>query len=420
VDEHVNRVRVARVIARMNVGGPAQQIARLVEGLDPARYEQVLWCGEVEGDEADFIQLRAPDLPHRRLETMRRSVGPTADLAALRTLVEEFRRFRPHIVHTHTAKAGVLGRIAARIAGVPLQVHTFHGHLLNSYWDPRVTRAVIEVERTLARRTDLIMAVGTRVRDDLVSAGIGRPDRYMVVPPGVAIDPPGPGAAARARFDIPPDAFTVAFVGRMAAVKRPDRMLEAARRLVVAVPGAMVLVAGEGPLYAQTRAGAGDLGDSVRFLGWQSEIQQVYAAADIALLTSDNEGMPVGLIEASLCGIPCVTTDAGSAGEVVLDGITGRVVPREAAAVASALIDLAADPRLRAAMGEAARVHAEASFGAARLVADVDRSYRRLLEGSGLLRTGAALSAGGQPICREAGGAGESGGGTVGCRARRG
>lgn len=344
----------------MNVGGPAELIVRLLEQLPG----QELLTGDVGPGEADHLGLRAPDTAHVRVPGLGRSVRPGDDLRALAFLVRQLRARRPHIVHTHTAKAGALGRVAARLAGVPAVVHTFHGHLLHGYFGPRTTRAVVVVERTLARRTDRLVAVGERVRDDLLGAGIGRPGQYRVIPPGVALPPAPPRAQARQLLGLP-DGPVVATVGRLIAIKRPDRLLAVA----TAMPDVTFVVAGEGPLLEQTRAAAPP---NVRFLGWRRDVQTVYAAADVALLTSDNEGMPVALVEAALCGTPAVSTDVGSAREVV----TGEVTVPEPAALAAALRRV-----LGADLGEQARRVAQDRFGVEPMVTAHAALYAELANG---------------------------------------
>jgi glycosyltransferase involved in cell wall biosynthesis len=314
--------RVVHVIARMNVGGPAELLVQLLEHLP----EHELLTGEVDSGEADHLELRAPDTPFARVPGLGRSPRLGNDLRALAFLTRELRRRRPDLVHTHTAKAGALGRVAAGIARVPAVVHTFHGHLLHGYFSPLVTRAVITTERTLARRTDRLVAVGARVRDDLLAAGIGRTEQYTVIPPGIQLPPPPSRAEARQRLGLPHDATVVASVGRLIQVKRPDRMLAVAALL----PDVTFVVAGEGPLLDRTRE---DAPGNVRFLGWRSDVETVWAAADVALLTSDNEGMPVSLVEAALCGTPAVATDVGSVAEVVIGEVTATHPAALAAAV---------------------------------------------------------------------------------------
>lgn len=310
---------VVHVIARMNVGGPAALVTELLR-----MPGQSLLTGHVEAGEADHLALRSPGTPFTRVPTLGRAPRPLDDLRALRAVTAELRRRRPDVVHTHTAKAGVIGRLAARAAGVPHVVHTFHGHLLDGYFSARKTQAVVGVERLLAHATSRIVTVGEQVRADLLAAGIGTPGQYLVIPPGVAVPAPPPRDEARSALGV--HGQVVAVVGRLTAIKRPDRLVAVARLL----PDVTFLVAGEGPLLETTRLSAPP---NVRFLGWRSDVERVYAAADVALLTSDNEGMPVSLVEAALCGTPAVSTDVGSAREVVV----GEVTAAEPSALAAAL-----------------------------------------------------------------------------------
>jgi len=373
-----NRTRVLRVIARMNVGGPALAVTTLTRGLPADRFDTRLLVGDVGPGEADWLSLRAAGagLDVVRVPGLGRAPDPLADLSALARLVAETRSFRPHIVHTHTAKAGALGRSAAIACRVPVTVHTFHGHLLNGYFSPAVTRAVALTERALAWRTTRLVAVGATVRDELLAAGVGRPEQYTVMAPGLTLPPPPTRAEARALLRLPAgDRPVVAFVARLTAVKRPDRFVEAARLIAADHPDALFAVAGEGDQAGAMRAQAEPLGDAVRFLGWRGDVETVYAASDVVLLTSDNEGMPVSLIEAAHAGRPAVTTDVGSAAEVVVDGRTGFVVGKTAAALAEATGRLLADADLRATMGRAASEGAGQLFTPERLITDTAALY---------------------------------------------
>jgi glycosyltransferase involved in cell wall biosynthesis len=290
------------------------------------------------------------------------------------------RAFRPHIVHTHTAKAGVLGRVAAKAAGVPALVHTFHGHLLHGYFSPPVTRAVVQTERGLARVTDRLVSVGAQVRDELLAAGIGRVGQYSVVAPGIALPAMPSREVARDALGLPREVPVIVFVARLTAIKRPERFVEIARRLEASHPAAVFAVVGEGDRLADLRAGAPA---NVRFLGWRGDVEIVYAASDLVVLTSDNEGMPVSLIEAALCGVPAVATDVGSVREVVLDGRSGWLCPTDVEALTRAVDTALRSPDL-AAFGVAAQSHATASFGRARLVSDTERLYEELAAEKGL------------------------------------
>jgi glycosyltransferase involved in cell wall biosynthesis len=364
-----------RVIDRLNVGGPALQATVLSDGLAPDRFEQLLLTGDVDAHEGDYVQLRAPNLPVEHVAGLGRAPQLSHDVRALATVRRAIRRFQPDIVHTHKAKAGVLGRTAAWSTGVPVTIHSFHGHLLRGYFSPRKTQAVVAVERALAWRTTRLVAVGAQVRDELLAAGVGRPDRYVVVPPGVELPPPPSLLDARRSLGLPPSSPVIAFVARLTAVKRPDRFIEVARVVIRRHPDAVFVIAGEGELMAAMQAQASPLGDHVRFLGWRGDVESIYAAADVVVLTSDNEGMPVSLIEAALCGRPAVTTDVGSAPEVVIDGVTGFVTTASVVNLAEAVDKLLRDEATRVAMGAEAGRRAQITFGAARLVSDMTALY---------------------------------------------
>jgi glycosyltransferase involved in cell wall biosynthesis len=371
-------IRVMRIIARMNVGGPALQAVTLLGGLPGERFEQRLYAGSVGPDEADYIDLRAPGLPVHRVPSLGRRIRPTDDARALGTLIEEMRRFRPHIVHTHTAKAGTLGRIAAIMAHAPARVHTFHGHLLHGYFPPQTAHVVAAAERALARHTDRLIAVGTQVRDDLLAAGIGTAAQYAVVPPGTRLGPlPGPPAARR-ELGLAASGPVVAYVGRLTKIKRPDRLAAVARRVIAAVPGAQFAVCGDGELSARFATQTSDLGTGIRLVGWRADVETVYAAADLILLTSDNEGMPVSLIEAGLAGVPAVATSVGSVAEVVRHSATGVLAAPDAGELAQHVIRLLRDDALRSRMGAAAAAWCREQFGADRLVRDVQRVYEAI------------------------------------------
>jgi len=377
-------VRVLRVIARLNVGGPAVQATVLSDGLDPTQFQQRIVAGVVGADEADHVALRAPHLKVQTIPGLGRSARPADDVLALVALTRVIREFRPHIVHTHTAKAGVLGRLAAWSCRVPATIHTYHGHLLNGYFSPAVRGGVVLTERTLARNTTRLVAVGHQVRDDLVAAGIGRPGQYTVVPPGLRLPPAPERAEARAILGLPTAGPVVALVGRLTAIKRPERFLELSASLAHRHPDAIFVVVGGGALLDDLRSKAASAGLPMRFLGWRADVETVYAASDLVVLTSDNEGMPVSLIEASLAGRPCVTTRVGSAPEVVADGETGFVTELNVAALADAVDRLLSDDALRSRMGKAAAHRGRECFGADRLTRDISTLYEGVTRDLGL------------------------------------
>jgi len=200
-----------------------------------------------------------------------------------------------------------------------------------------------------------------------------------VIAPGVAAPRALSMAEARRELDLAGSARVVLFVGRLTRIKRVDRLLDAFKEVVNQLPDALLVIVGDGDLGDTLKAQAAPMGDRVRFEGWKSDLASYYSAANVAVLSSDNEGMPVTLIEASMAGVPCVTTDVGSAGEVVLDGVSGFVVNREAQAIVEALVKLLGDETTRLRMGIDARKIAEERFGEARLADDYQRLYRGLM-----------------------------------------
>jgi glycosyltransferase involved in cell wall biosynthesis len=384
-------IRVLRVIARLNVGGPALHVAYLSSGLAERGYETVLAAGRVGEDEgsmeyiAEDLGLRPLYVPH-----LRREISPSPDLGAVARLREIIREFRPDILHTHTAKAGAVGRAAALLSGharPKVVVHTFHGHVLQGYFRPAFGQVFSRIERELARTTDALVAVSPQIRDDLVRLGIAPADRIAVIRLGLDLasrtaTSPDAATAFRRELAVPPDRFLVAWLGRMTEVKRVDVLLDSFRRLLDKGTDADLALIGGGPLAAALEERARDLGirDRCHFTGFRSDVGSVYAAADVVVLTSANEGTPVTLIEAQAAGKPVVSTDVGGVPDVVVDGSTGLLAASgDADGVAARLHELSLDRGRRDRMGAAGRKRVLERYGVDRLVRDVDDLYRSLL-----------------------------------------
>ncbi|WP_371784567.1 glycosyltransferase [Streptosporangium subroseum] len=374
-----SRIRVMEIIARMNVGGPATQIMGLCERLNTEEFDHRLYTGHVDDDEGDHLRLREATTRAHRVPGLGRSVRPADDYRALSCLIKAMRAFRPHIVHTRTTKAGALGRVASRLSGVgSARAHVFHGHLLHGYFSRPKRSLYVRSERLLASMSDQLVTVGSQVRDDLLGAGIGRPEQYVVIAPGVQLNPVLDRRAARALLGLPPDVPIVAYVGRLTQVKRPDRFLAVARAVLQRVPGCHFVVCGGGELHQDLERRIEPLRGSFHLLGWRKDVETVYAAADVVLLTSDNEGMPLSLIEAGMAGTPVVSTRVGSVAEIVRHEDTGLLATTDVGALAAPVVRLLSDPALAHRMGESARRWTTASFGVDRLVADTEALYRSL------------------------------------------
>jgi glycosyltransferase involved in cell wall biosynthesis len=375
------------------MGGPAHQAA-LLSGrrFDPERYETLLVHGTLAPGEESLAALSEEEGARMRfLAELRQPVDPWHDSRALLSLIRLARRFRPDVVHTHTAKAGFLGRQAAlAVRPRPAIVHTFHGHVLEGYFGPAKARLYLELERALARVSDRLIGVSQATVDDLVRLGVAPRERFRVLPLGLDLDPltrlgGGPRAEARAELGVGEEEILLVFAGRVVPIKRLDLLLAALARARRDDGRLRLAVAGDGeerPALERRAAELG-LGEAVRFLGYRRELRPLFAAADLAVLSSDNEGTPVSLIEAAAAGLPAVATDAGGVREVVGEE-TGIVVPRgDEAALAAALARMAADPQLRRRCGRAARERALGRYGAQRLLRDVDALYTELAAARG-------------------------------------
>jgi glycosyltransferase involved in cell wall biosynthesis len=376
-------VRVARIIARLNIGGPAIQAITLTRRLEPLGYETLLIRGTEAPLEGSMDHLAEELGVHPlRIARMGRELGP-GDVVAFVRLVRALRRFRPDIVHTHAAKAGTLGRLAALVPGrgrPPITVHTFHGHSLTGYFSRPKAALFLRIERFLAARTTRLIAVSHEVRDDLVRLGVASAAQIEVVALGLDlarfdVEPATRarrGGELRAELGIPAEARVVTLVARLVPIKRVDRFLAVAELLARELDDVWFLVAGDGELHDELRAGPQP--PRIVWAGFQRDVPAVCFASDVVVLTSDNEGTPVSLIEAQAAGVPVVATRVGGAAAVV-DPASGALVDREDVA------GFARAVRARLEAGDAGdpRAHVLRSFTLDRLVADVDDLYRRLL-----------------------------------------
>jgi glycosyltransferase involved in cell wall biosynthesis len=382
-------IPVVRVIARLNIGGPAIQAISLTALMQARGYATRLVRGSESADEGNMDDLaRRMGVQPTLIASMRRDPGP-GDARALAELVRILRRDRPALVHTHAAKGGTLGRVAVMLAFPrrrPAVVHTFHGHSLTGYFSSRTARAYGRIERFLARRTDVLIAVSEEVRDDLVGLGVAPAEQFEVVRLGLDLsafsddaDRAARRSALRAQWGVGDEEDVVTLVARLVPIKRVDRFLETAA-LLRDRPNTRFVVVGDGELRAELESSepARALGERLLWAGFRRDMPDVCFAGDVVVLTSDNEGTPVSLIEAQAARTPVVSTNVGGVRSVVLDGETGHLAD-EPAALAVHIRSLLDDRARAQAMAQRGREHVLATFGVDRLVDDLDRLYRRLL-----------------------------------------
>jgi len=350
-------MRVLHVIARLNVGGTARYITQLANELPKHGIETFVATGFVQGAEVEDESAQSIDLI--RIKSMGRSIRPIKDHLARMQLDKIIAQVKPDIIHTHTFKAGYVIRMKKQ--PVPV-IHTFHGHLLD---DPEFSgfksRVIVEVERMLAKKSVKLVTVGRRVADELLEQRIGNKDQYVNIPPGVVALNVTPKEQALKNLKLEDDGKPIiGWIARVTGVKNPILALEVAD----AMPDTHFLIAGGGDLLEKVKATAPS---NVTVTGW-TKAEDVFGASEIILSTSENEGMPVALIEAQLAGKPVVATDVGSVSEVVLNHETGIVTNKNAGSIALALETLLLDQQKRTEMGTLATSRANALFSVDRMI----------------------------------------------------
>ena len=376
--------RILRIITRLNISGPAIQAVTLTARLRDKGYDCLLVCGGIpEGEDSVIPIAESYGIDPIIVPSLHRTMNPLNNLYNLWQLYQIIRREKPDIVHTHTTTAGFLGRLAARLAGVPVTVHTLHFHPFRGYYNRPTTLLFIWMERLGARLSDSIITLSTGLRRELTETyHVTDKKRITVLPLGLDLDvfarPAEPGPGFRDAHNIPPDAPLIGIVGRLVPVKNHELFLEAAARIARAAPDVMFVIVGDGALNQslQEQARELEIEDRVIFTGWQKNMPQVYQSLDALVISSQNEGTPVPLIEALVAGCPVVATAVGGIPDLLDGGKLGRLVPSgDASALGLAILDTISqdyDPI-------PARTAMQARYGLDRLVDDLDSLYRGLI-----------------------------------------
>ena len=384
-------MRIVHVIARLNVGGAALHVLQLAHEQARRGHDVVVVAGTLAAGE-ESMEYVADELgvELHRLPVLQRELSLRADSAAILALRRIIRERRPNVLHTHTAKAGATGRLAALSSGRARPraiVHTYHGHVLSGYFSRRWERVFRLIERTLAYASGTLIAVSEEVRDDLVRFGVARADRFAVVPYGFDL-PAWNDADTESRRELRgeigagDETFVVGWAGRLTAIKRPLDLIRTLRALLDSDVDALLVLVGDGEDRPEVEALAAELGvgDRCRLVGFQKSIRPWYASFDALLLTSANEGTPVVAIEALAAARPVVATRAGGTGTVVRNGESGYLEAiGDTQALADRLAALARDPALRERMGAAGAEDVRARFAVGRMADEVEATYDHLL-----------------------------------------
>lgn len=380
-------IHVMHVIARLNVGGPALQVILLTTRMAPPAFVSTLVCGHVGPHEGDMAYLaEAQGITPVYVPELGRELSPLRDVITLFKLWRLMRQMRPDVVHTHTAKAGFVGRVAAWLARVPVRVHTFHGHIFHGYFGPRKTAFFQTLERLTARLTDRLIAVSPLLKEELATTyRIAPSEKIVVAPEGPDLSrylqTPRHLGTFRSQFGLPPAAPLIGIVGRLVPIKNHALFLQAAQRVRQSLPEAHFVIIGDGELREalSVQAQALGLGGAVTFTGFLRDLCPVYSDLDLVVISSNNEGTPVSIIEALAAGVPVVSTAVGGVPDLLDGGRFGTLVPPgDADALASAMLAALNSPPTG---HDDHRQRVVEQFGIDRLVADLSTLYRDLLAG---------------------------------------
>jgi glycosyltransferase involved in cell wall biosynthesis len=382
------------VIARLNIGGPARHATTLNAQLASQQVESLLVHGSVEPTEGSLEDLvPALGLRAHKIAELGRRIRPWSDLRAFSQLTALLFREQPDVLHTHTAKAGTLGRLAGFVFNLTrsrrhrcVVVHTFHGHVLSGYFGPLGDRAVRTAERALSWVTDRVVSISASQKRDLCEIyRVAPSSRTVVIELGLDLEAfltLSPDNRVRSELGFGDQHVVFTYVGRLVPIKNIPLLLDAFKRLVARVPEARLVIAGDGELRdsLERSAEAAGLASHVRFLGWRRDLDAIYAGTDVAVLTSRNEGTPVALIEAMAAAHPVIATAVGGVQDVVRNGHNGLVVPpADPEALARAMEELARHPEMRRRLGDIARQDVSHRFSPERLAAEVNQTYREAL-----------------------------------------
>ena len=390
--------KILRIINRFNLGGPTYNVAYLTKHLAP-EFETVLIGGEKdEQEESSLHILEGMDLQVELIPEMRRAISWQDDWHAFKKLRSIIRKHKPDIVHTHASKAGTLGRLAAWMEGVPVIVHTFHGHVFHSYFGSFKTAAYKWIERFLALLSTRIIAISQGQKEELCRVHrIASERKAVVIPLGFDLkkfseNQESKRVQFREKWGLQPQEVAIGIIGRLVPIKNHEFLLEAIAKLKSETTAPFrLLIVGDGELRQSLEMRCLDLGLSISseskpgeviFTSWITEVDKVVAGIDIAVLTSLNEGTPVSLIEAQAGGLPVVSTKVGGIHHVVLEDITGFLLEKgDLNTLIRHLKILVESPTLRKEMGEKGKLYVEKQFHYTRLVEETRHLYRQLLTG---------------------------------------
>jgi glycosyltransferase involved in cell wall biosynthesis len=387
------KVKVLQIVTRLSISGTTSYVISLIRGLDQTQYQQELICGlEGPGERSARPDIEAQGhIPIVIPQLIGNTSLNCSDALAFAQILRLIRRKRPTIVHTHHTKAGLLGRLGARLSGVPIVIHTFHGLILKDHYGAVKTRMLRATERCLGKLSDRLVVISEDNQKDLLSYGVAAAEKIELIPLGFELDRFISGNVQRGllhrELDLEPAIKLIGIVGRIVPIKNHRLFLEAAARLFARQATAQAIVVGDGNLRPEVESYARQLGiaNRVAFLGWRHDLPQVYADLDVVVISSNNEGTPLSAIEAMAAGRPVVATKVGGLPDVISDSKTGYLVsPGNPEELAFAIERVLQGGETISDLVHNARRAVKDKFTIKRFASDMNLLYQRLLAEKGL------------------------------------
>jgi glycosyltransferase involved in cell wall biosynthesis len=389
-----NPIKVINVLSRMNIGGPTIHAVLLTKYLENEKFHSFLISGSLSQGEGDMSYLVDDyTIEHRSIKSLRREISLVDDIKAIKELYKIFRSEKPQIVHTNLAKAGMVARLAAWLARVPVILHTYHGHVFSGYFSPRKTFVYILIERLMALVSTQIVVISEMIKKDIcVVYKIVSEKKVSIIPLGFELTKMESvnnyRGTFRKQFSIPNGVPIIAIVGRLTAIKNHQLFVDIANLLVQKKKQIHFLIIGDGEMRGQMEQKVEALGivENVHFTGWVTETAKMYADVDIMLLTSKNEGTPVTVIEAMYYTIPVVSSNVGGLSDLIDNGKTGFLINSLVAEdYIEVILKLLASDQDRHNIGKAGHIFIADHFNIDQLITNMDDLYTKLLKKKGIV-----------------------------------
>lgn len=371
-------IKVIQLIARMNVGGPAFEIQAVQTEFPELGIDSILVTGKCGSDEQDFLERHQVQGQVIQIENLQRAINPSKDLKSFFEIRRLLKELRPDVLHTHTSKAGVLGRLAAiSLLQRPKLVHTFHGHVLDGYFWRPIEFLILLVEKFLASKTDLLLCIGSKTKSDIEHFKIASSARTRVVPTAILYSEDFPSTHSRHRLGLADDLFVVIFSGRLTSIKRIDRLIEI-MKLSSDIPNLLWLILGDGPDRGLLELARDEFDLPIKMLGWRDDVQTILPACDVSILVSDNEGTPLSIVEAGYFGVPSIATNVGSVSDLISHGYNGILVSTDPVEIARAVRNLNEDREFLAKISNQVKVDYREQYSARKAALDHAHYYQMI------------------------------------------